>query len=97
VNGQRVRSRLRWNLKGDRVTKEFFRGVREKAASSVITSLHDRDGNLVTKHIGLQMVCTDFYQALYTAKRSLPAHDAAMQALIDLIPKQFFVPAQERL
>jgi hypothetical protein len=43
------------------------------------------------------MVCTDFYQALYTAKRSLPAHDAAMQALIDLIPKQFFVPAQERL
>jgi hypothetical protein len=40
--------------------------VREKAASSVVTSLRDRNGNLTTDHVGLQTVCVDFYKNLYT-------------------------------
>jgi hypothetical protein len=53
VTGQRLRARVRWKLVGNRMSKELFRGIREKAASSMITSLRDQDGTLVSTQAGL--------------------------------------------
>jgi hypothetical protein len=42
-----LRSRIRWRNKGDMVLKEFFNAVKEKSASSMITSLRNSARNLV--------------------------------------------------
>jgi hypothetical protein len=37
--GKRVRSRIRWMLKGDAITKEFFQAVGERPESATNTEL----------------------------------------------------------
>jgi hypothetical protein len=78
LEGIRLRSKIRWNMKGDRVTKEFFRGVKEKAASSTITSLRGLDGARITDQAGLREFCHDFYRDLYAVGPHTEAHEAAM-------------------
>jgi hypothetical protein len=97
VAGRRLRARLRWNIKSDKVAKEFFRGVRKKAASSMITSLKDQHGTRVSDQVGLYQICTTFYQDLYREDEVSPAHELAMQALIDLVPHKFSSTAQQCL
>ena len=53
VAGKRVRARIRWKLKGDMVSSEFFKAVREKASVTAITSLRDSNGVLVFDSTGL--------------------------------------------
>jgi hypothetical protein len=97
MEGLRLRSRIRWNLKGDWVTKEFFCGVKEKAASSTITCLRDHDGNRITEQAGMKRLCHNFYRDLYTTGPQAEAHEAAMQAFLDLIPRKFTAEAQVAL
>ena len=97
VAGLRIRSQIRWNLKGDRVTKEFFRGIREKATSVAITRLQAPDGTIVTEQAGLRNLYQEFYQFLYTTVPLTEVHEVAMQSFLTLIPHKFTMEAQEQL
>jgi hypothetical protein len=97
VAGRRLRARLRWNLRGDRVTKEFFRGVWEKSAYSIITQLRAADGRVVSDQEGLSDVYVDFYSHLYTTEPITPAHEAATHAFVNLIPGRFSESTQASL
>jgi hypothetical protein len=57
VESKKIRTRVRWKLKGDMVSKEFFRAVKEKSASIAITGLHNKDGVLVKERVGLEAIC----------------------------------------
>lgn len=44
AEGRQLRARLRWRMKGDSMTKEFFRAVQEKPTRSLITELRSPNG-----------------------------------------------------
>jgi hypothetical protein len=74
VNGQILRSRIRWKFRGDKVSKEFFRVVREKSLSTVITCLKDSQGTKIRDRAGLGHLCTKYYQRLCRASEGNQAH-----------------------
>jgi len=61
VVGQRIRVRIRWKLRGDMVSAEFFKAIREKPASSAITSLRNSLGVIVDDSKEMSKVCSEFY------------------------------------
>jgi hypothetical protein len=77
LEGQKVRSRAKWCLFGDKLTAEFFRAVRETPNNSSITELKDSQGNIQHDREALETICTDYYSQLYTQVDETP------QALLD--------------
>ena len=53
IRGKHTRCRLRWMLKGDAVSKEFFQAVQEKSKSPTITSSKNPKGEEIRNRVGL--------------------------------------------
>jgi hypothetical protein len=71
VAGKMIRTRIRWRLQGDMVSKAFFLVVKERPASVAITELHDANKTLHHDSHQIERICTKFYSNLYKA----PDHD----------------------
>jgi hypothetical protein len=56
MQGKKLTSQIRWQNKGD-ILQEFFNAIKEKSASSMITSLRNSAGNLVRDQVELKAVC----------------------------------------
>ncbi len=61
--GQRLWARIRWNQLGNMVSKEFFSIIKSKPSKTLIFTLRDEDGNVVSRE-----VCCNFYKKLYQVK-----------------------------
>jgi hypothetical protein len=82
VEGQRIRSRIKWMGVGDSGTKEFYRANKRHSGASRITELEDSRGVLQTDQVRMEEVCREYYCALYTAApQSLIQEGARTQAL----------------
>lgn len=46
LNGQQLRSRIKWLQVGDRCTKEFFEAYRQRTNTGHITELEDAHGQI---------------------------------------------------
>jgi hypothetical protein len=65
LEGQKVRSRVRWRSSGDRVSKEFFQAIQECTSQSHITDLLDRNEALCSFQADIQRAYKKFYAELY--------------------------------
>jgi hypothetical protein len=97
VEGKRIRSRIRWNFKGDRLSTEFFKAVREKSTATALTGIKDPAGTLVADSCGLSRLTSTFFQSLYTSEVDTPEHQQALEALLADIPSRFPPTAQAQL
>ena len=90
VEGQRLRSRLKWKEVGDQCSREFFQAHRVRSNASHITELKDVHGQLHTSQVAMAQICSDYYQRLYTTRDSpeaaVGAQEAALSYLTDKIP-----------
>jgi exonuclease III len=77
VEGQQLRSRVKWKSVGDKYSKEFFQANREKSTASHITELVDKQGQVQTSQVALQQVCQEYYSTLYTARTEMPITNGA--------------------
>jgi len=95
VAGRRIRARIRWKLRGDLVSSEFFKALREKPASSAITCLRNSQGEEVKDQDGLKQICSDFYSKLYTAEPESSDNLEAMDEFLSLLPDS--VPQEAKI
>ena len=90
VEGQRLRSSLKWKAVGDQCSKEFFQTHRARSNASHITELRDAHGQSHTSQEAMAQICSDYYQKLYTIRDSpeavAGAQEAALSYLSDKIP-----------
>lgn len=77
LEGQKVRSRAKWRLIGDRLSSEFFKAVRETPATALITELKDAQGHVHHDREGLETISLEFYSKLYSQEAP------SVQTLID--------------
>jgi hypothetical protein len=82
VEGQLLRSRIKWKDVGDKCSWEFFQATRERSTASHITELADNTGQLHTSQPTMSQICQEFYGKLYTARVETTASaEAKAQAL----------------
>jgi exonuclease III len=82
LEGQLLRSRIKWKAVGDKCSKEFFQATREKSTASHIVELTDKFGQEHTSQAALQQICQEYYKTLYTARQdTLAIEGAKHQAL----------------
>ena len=90
VEGQRLRSRLKWKEVGDQCSREFFQSHKARSNASHITELKDEHGQSHTSQVAMAQICCDYYQKLYTARETpeaaTGAQEAALRYLKDKIP-----------
>ena len=90
VEGQRLRSRLKWKAVGDQCSKEFFQAHRVRSNASHITVLKDAHDQAHTSQTAMAEICSEYYKKLYTARdvpeTSMGAQEAALRYLSDKIP-----------
>lgn len=82
---KKARFRIRWKHKGDQVSNEFFRAVREKSSAARITALHDANGTRVTDRAAVDARALQYYTDLYAAPVSSAQQETAELALLSLI------------
>lgn len=87
--GRKARSRIRWKHKGDQVSKEFFRAVRERGSSARITALHDEHGVRVTDRAAVEARALAYYTNQYAAPGPSEQQSNAETTLLGLIPNSF--------
>jgi hypothetical protein len=83
IEGKKIRVRVRWRLKGDMVSKEFFQAVKERSTSTTIMSLKNKDGIEVKDRAGLEAVCMEYYRELYSSPPQDPASATAAGSFLD--------------
>jgi exonuclease III len=74
VDGQQVRSRVKWRAKGDQNSREFFQAIRMRNTQSQITELQDPTGQVQTGQRRLEEICETFYAKLYSSRPASPEH-----------------------
>jgi hypothetical protein len=97
VEGQRLRSRIRWKFKGDMISTEFFKVVREKSTATAITGITDPSGAMVTNSSGINRLTSTFFRTLYASEGESPEHLEALESLLAMIPQRFQRSAQDQL
>ena len=90
IEGQRLRSRIKWKAVRDQCSREFFQAHKARSNASHITVLNDIHGQPHSSEAAMVQICSDYYQKLYTA-RDLPgaaagAQEAVLGYLSDKIP-----------
>ena len=87
VEGQRLRSRLKWKEVGDQCSREFFQSHRARSNASHITKLKDKHGQTHTSQTSMAQICSNYYQKLYTAREApevaMGTQEAALRYLKD--------------
>ena len=90
VEGQRLRSRLKWKAVGDQCSKEFFQAHRVRSNASHITELKDAHNQTHTSQVAMAQICSEYYKKLYMARvapeMARGAQEAALYYLSDKIP-----------
>lgn len=85
VEGQRVRSRVKWKWVGDSCSKYFFRASKAYTGASNLTELEDEHGVLQSDQAALEDVCSNYYGKLYKDSPCSAAKEgASAQALVCL-------------
>lgn len=97
VEGQCLRSRIRWKFKDDMISAEFFKAVREKSTATAITSITDSSGTMVTNSSGISRLTSAFFRTLYASEGELPKHLEALESLLAMIPQRFQWTVQDQL
>lgn len=91
LEGQRLRSRLKWKNRGDECSQEFFQAHSATSATSQITKLEDKSGVTRTSQRELGSICQLYYKLLYQARpptsESTAAEDTALGYMNDRIPE----------
>ena len=83
IEGQRIRSRIKWRDKGDACNREFFQIVGEKPRTHVISKLKDENGALTSDSREMLEIGQRFYEKLYSAP---PAADqGAFEKVLNMI------------
>jgi hypothetical protein len=72
AEGQRIRSKVKWEQFGDSSSKEFFKSTWEYSGASNITELEDEAGTVFTS---LEQICHWYYSSLYSACPTSPERD----------------------
>ena len=62
IAGRKVHSRIRWKLKRDLVSKEFFVIVKDRPKFATIASFMDKLGQRVTDHASMEQTVLSFYR-----------------------------------
>ena len=90
LEGQRLRSRLKWKQKGDQCTKEFFKAHKARSSASHITALEDISGQVHTNQSAIGEICQANYQRLYLARvataETVAAEAVALECVQDCVP-----------
>jgi hypothetical protein len=82
VDGQRIRSRIKWMKVGDSGSKDFYRAHKHHAGASRITALDDADGVSHLAQPEMEHLCREYYSKFYTREPiSLAQEGAREQAL----------------
>lgn len=88
LEGQKVRSRLKWRKVGDSCSKAFFQAIRERSTASYISKLCDKQGNTHSNQAQFELVCRMFYSELYALGVDFSSHSGAIhQALVHVQPR----------
>ena len=85
VEGQRLRSRLKWRDKGDSMSREFFKAVQEKSTKTSIVELRSTSGDPITQQKEIEQACVDFYKDLYTASARNEQNREGERKILDAI------------
>ena len=88
VKGAVVRSRVKWQMIGDKCTSDYFKSVRQKNTRTIISELKDKYGRIFTKSEELGQICLDFYQDLYQHKGD---SEEAIKKILEDLPRTFTV------
>jgi hypothetical protein len=88
-----VRSQTRWEEKGERSNKYFFRVLKQRAQQSSLTSIRNPDTNQI-HHTPVAMIqeASRFYTVLYTPT---PSDGSETQQLLAQVPSQSLSPNQK--
>jgi hypothetical protein len=89
IAGRKARSRLRWKLKGDMISREFFLATKERPQTATIGSLRNKEGEKVSVRRRLEHLVTSFYAKLYTAPAESPEHHQAEDLILQQVPNSF--------
>jgi hypothetical protein len=85
VEGQRVRSRIKWMKVGVSRSKDFYRAHKHHAGASRITTLDDRDGVSHSAQPEMEHLCCEYYSKLYTREPISRAQEGAReQSLVSI-------------
>jgi hypothetical protein len=85
VEGQKVRSRIKWMRVGDSGSKEFFKAHKQHTGASRIISLDDEGGAGHSAQAELEIICREYYSKLYKgAPASREQEGAREQALASI-------------
>ena len=82
IEGQRLRSRLKWKEVGDQCSRDFLQSHKARSNASHITELIDEHGQLHTSQAAMAQICCDYYQKLYTARGAPEAASGAQEAAL---------------
>lgn len=65
LQGQRVRSRVKWIQHGDSCSKEFFAAHKGRQGMSTISELENDHGEICHEREALEQICISYYSSLY--------------------------------
>ena len=82
IDGQWLRSWLKWKVAGDQCLREFFQTHKARSNASHIMELKDVHGQTHTSQATMAQICSDYYKNLYTARESPEASVGAQEAAL---------------
>jgi hypothetical protein len=59
---------VRWKFKGSTINKKKFVAIKPKFNNTVISTLKDEKGSIVTKEMQIEQVCYNFYKMKFLDK-----------------------------
>lgn len=77
IEGQQVRSRIRWRNARDKGTKDFYRVTRERPKENCIIGLEEDSGVIRHSQEELETICYHFYSNLYNERDHSDNHDTS--------------------
>jgi hypothetical protein len=92
MEGQLLRSRIKWKQVSDQCSKEFFQATRKKSTASHIMELTDHHGLSHTSQPTLQEICQRYYGILYTTRQDSVAIGGAKRIDIPIAEPPFVRP-----
>jgi hypothetical protein len=79
------------------VSKEFFSTIKSKPCRTLIFTLRDEDGNVVSREEDLEFVCCNFYKKLYQVKEETLEQIEMRAMVLESLPKFFSSELNARL
>jgi hypothetical protein len=97
LNGQRIRSRVRWRESGNACNKEFFQAVKSRHSKARITELAFSQGGSSSDLVEMRQICHDFYCELFSEPTGRVGTTQQMQEVLGDIPTKATVEMNAKL